>query len=540
MNKAILSLFFFLLSYHLGFTQPNSKGLFNKSSKMSALATKSFIPVLKKIYDVMDRQKIENKAPVKYPVFIYQLKWDTVKNAWGDTLQKYDIIWKQDGTLSSVKFYNNNKMPDSANIFYFSDFVKTKSFQYALENNGMSDYYNSVSNRIEQNNIQLNYIPRSVTIWTTNNSIEQLSSKSIFTSDGIGRITSETILFPDSSNKLMPEALYKFLYDTSGDLNFIKYYSANNNGKWFIIDSFSYIKSYDIKGHITQLVFSDIEGVDTLSMTQQNYILNNDGSIKNLNSYQRGYGYKDWALKYSIDNISWFQFDPKIDINSFGDAFNLWTNFMPYDYFLIGGPNYLTYTYHRGTDYDIYTQGMNPDSTVSHQTISPHEATNILMRDERFTYYPGNDFKSEITYKWDTINSKWAKEWGDSFINNYNSYGDIETSIWKSIYNDTTKFLNLFKTVYSYGATTSIEFETISRPKFNIYPIPTSHYLFIQSGQSLLLNSRIVISDATGKQVLIQDNNNSRAIDVSALLPGFYLISINDGHNMAFSKFIKD
>src|ERR1017187_2052414 len=266
MKKAIITLLSFNLFFQATFAQTNLKPTRKNPSAIAPFTNRAFLPLMKKINEAMKAENIENKVPVKYPILIYQLGWDNTKNTWGDTLQKFNIVWKPDGTLASVLFHYNVQLPDSENIFYFSDFVRTKTFLYPIDNNGMSDYYNTVSNRIEQNNLQFNFIPRSVTIWTKTGSKELLSSKYLFTTNSDGNITSEIIQYPDNSNNFVDGALYKYIYDSLGSLNYIKYYGADNKGKWFLNDSFSYVKTYDLHGHVNQVTYSDIEGTDTVAM----------------------------------------------------------------------------------------------------------------------------------------------------------------------------------------------------------------------------------------------------------------------------------
>jgi hypothetical protein len=544
MKKSIFPFLSFILLSAIAFSQQPKKSTTTKPVVIYPFANRTFLPVMKKINEAMISKGIENKIPVKYPVLIYQLGWDTANNVWGDTLEKYNIVWKPDGTLSSVTFKNYGKQPDSENVFYYSDFVKTKSYLYALDNSGMNRYYGYVLNRIEQNNLQLNFIPRSVTIWRTNNLNEEISSKYIFTTDSIGNLTSETVQYADSMNNLALGDLYKFLYDSSGNLNYIKYYFTDPNNNWILNDSISYIRKYDQHGHINQMTFSDIEGTDTVNMTRQDYTLNTSGSITNAKTYAAGFGYNGWALNDSINNISWYHFDPNTFFDTYDVLFNQFTNLTtPENQILTGGPAYFAYSIYEGNEIDKFTQGFNSDGLLSHRELYSSNPNYVTSSDERYTYYPGGDFRSDIGYNWDSIHSKWYEIGGDSFVNSYNSYGDIDVSIWKSAYQDTLHSMNLYKTVYIYGATTAIEPEKSPEAKFKIYPVPASDKIYIQSDQLLMPNAVIIISDVTGRQIFsayCTSNNEGQSIDISSLVPGLYLIRINNGSNLFCSKFIKD
>ncbi len=74
-----------------------------------------------------------------------------------------------------------------------------------------------------------------------------------------------------------------------------------------------------------------------------------------------------------------------------------------------------------------------------------------------------------------------------------------------------------------------------SGARYNIYPNPVSDYLFIESPTGSIINSVSILS-SDGKSLFSDEvNANSTEMNVGYLLPGLYILIINDGEN-AFSR----
>jgi hypothetical protein len=93
---------------------------------------------------------------------------------------------------------------------------------------------------------------------------------------------------------------------------------------------------------------------------------------------------------------------------------------------------------------------------------------------------------------------------------------------------------------FTVGGTLSTEEPSPESFDFELFPNPADTYLDIRLGYQPD-NVRMVLSDASGKQILSKENDgsgNMTRIDVSALSPGIYFIQATGSRGTAIKKFI--
>ena len=76
-----------------------------------------------------------------------------------------------------------------------------------------------------------------------------------------------------------------------------------------------------------------------------------------------------------------------------------------------------------------------------------------------------------------------------------------------------------------------------SGAEFRIFPNPVNEYLQIETN---LQHYKLEILSIDGQQLLISNIETNSHLNVSALKPGLYLISLEKGRERYFSKFIKN
>lgn len=98
---------------------------------------------------------------------------------------------------------------------------------------------------------------------------------------------------------------------------------------------------------------------------------------------------------------------------------------------------------------------------------------------------------------------------------------------------------NIFKSIMdwlTYKNTTGI-FELAKYQELNIYPNPTTDYIYLEN-QEFSLGTKIQLLDIAGRIIRVIDNSNSN-IDVSDLRSGTYFFLIENNKEVKFAKFIK-
>ncbi len=74
---------------------------------------------------------------------------------------------------------------------------------------------------------------------------------------------------------------------------------------------------------------------------------------------------------------------------------------------------------------------------------------------------------------------------------------------------------------------------------FSLYPNPVNDFLYVNSSENFE-NIKITISDIKGTDLIIENfNSDNCKIDISELVQGIYLISIDDGNNLFIKKIVK-
>lgn len=92
-----------------------------------------------------------------------------------------------------------------------------------------------------------------------------------------------------------------------------------------------------------------------------------------------------------------------------------------------------------------------------------------------------------------------------------------------------------------YHATINSTNENTKEPGFICFPNPADDVLYISSDKLIEKNTRIFITDVTGKVVIDEQHiqNKLTTIDVSMLYPGIYFVTKSDGMGSLTQKFIK-
>ena len=71
-----------------------------------------------------------------------------------------------------------------------------------------------------------------------------------------------------------------------------------------------------------------------------------------------------------------------------------------------------------------------------------------------------------------------------------------------------------------------------------MFPVPVKNIVFIESKGQNIINNPYTIYNCSGKEIFCGKINNEQSINVSWLLPGFYLIKVGKADYLV-QKFIK-
>lgn len=177
-------------------------------------------------------------------------------------------------------------------------------------------------------------------------------------------------------------------------------------------------------------------------------------------------------------------------------------------------------------------QNNNPNVIILLEQIAP-AMSNIMSPDLTLAI---NNFNSEITTVAanqtgggsNVIAVDMNTGWQDSYLADDVHYNAVGAEIVATRYSD------VLKTLYTCGTASTPEFESNS---ITLYPNPASSTLNIEIHSNLMSSGTLAIHDLMGKKLLSQQiNNTQKAIDVSMLAPGNYIVLFSNPTGTQFQK----
>jgi hypothetical protein len=103
----------------------------------------------------------------------------------------------------------------------------------------------------------------------------------------------------------------------------------------------------------------------------------------------------------------------------------------------------------------------------------------------------------------------------------------------QNIGNLAARTMAIYKVIGSHSGLTGTESNS-----FHLFPIPANDNIFIQPDNLMGKNLIVNISDMSGKLLKHEKITGSTSVSVKDLLPGFYIVKVNDGINSRSEKIV--
>jgi hypothetical protein len=284
---------------------------------------------------------------------------------------------------------------------------------------------------------------------------------------------------------LSNRSTYDITYNANGDIETIVYSSTDSNGDLQLIERENYI--YDGSGVIIEATFEDWDDLD-----------------------------EEWEFSFRGVNIVWHDQDAFLVASADLEEWN------GSDWEL---GSRITISYY--SDNSIGSELEEEWDEAEEEFINSYFYERLIDANMVET--------STISYNWDEVEDEWEINWGNTYVNTYNSDDELEEQIMSYWNSWDEEWVILLKYIYSYIDIASID--EIKTHTVAVFPNPTSERVTIQSESNL---NNVIIVGMNG-QVHYSSGNISafgHEIDVQFLNAGTYFILSQDENGVAKSKLI--